>query len=662
MSFDGYYVTADISARNADIANLQTPGATSLFTYAEIPPSMIPDKSPVFNDTATMIIFTGDTAVINNSATDADGDRLTYSFNNPFNSHSSSTFIPSLSIPPRIPYLNSTFNINQPFGANSYASINNSTGQAKFYSPTAGNYVVSYQVKEYRNINGTDVLIGSTIRDIQLIVKNGPTINNTAPAITYSGTKTINITEGQAITPITFTFTDADPGQLLTVNASSPLLDGPGNKNASFNSSTSGPAIISNVGSGTTATFNYTAACGEANTYPLNITITDNACPPASRTETFQIVVVSAPRLFAPTDADACETHSTTLVTGTGSTDNAAFTLTPAGALSINTTPDFETKTSYTLRIRTTDLAGTFTEKAVTVSINNVDEAPSAPSDLNVAANTVAENAANGTLTGITASAIDPEGAGVTFSLSNNAGGRFAIDAATGIVTVANATLLDYETSTSHQITVQATDGTLNSSQSFTIAVSDIDEIAPTALIASTAPNPTVVSPIPVSVTFSEPVLGFSDADITVSGGAISNFSGSGSSYNFAIVPAAAGNIVVNIPAGGVTDLAGNNNTAATPFSITYIPTGIKEEASAANLNLKLYPNPSAGEFKLELGHTDRAYLTITDLAGKTVLQKAVKANGDSIKETVSLQVAKGIYLLRVQADNQTLFRKIIVE
>jgi CubicO group peptidase (beta-lactamase class C family) len=51
----------------------------------------------------------------------------------------------------------------------------------------------------------------------------------------------------------------------------------------------------------------------------------------------------------------------------------------------------------------------------------------------------VAENAANGVVVGLTAQASDPDGDPVTYSLSNNAGGRFAIDPSTGIVTVANA-------------------------------------------------------------------------------------------------------------------------------------------------------------------------------------------------------------------------------
>ena len=43
-----------------------------------------------------------------------------------------------------------------------------------------------------------------------------------------------------------------------------------------------------------------------------------------------------------------------------------------------------------------------------------------------------------------------------TFALTDDAGGRFAIDSNTGEVTVADGSLLDYETNTSHSVTVEA--------------------------------------------------------------------------------------------------------------------------------------------------------------------------------------------------------------
>ena len=82
----------------------------------------------------------------------------------------------------------------------------------------------------------------------------------------------------------------------------------------------------------------------------------------------------------------------------------------------------------------------------------------SVPVDADPTTNSISEAAENGDLVGITASAsdLDTENNTVTYTLSDDSGGRFAIDATTGVVSVANATLLDYETAVSHDITVLA--------------------------------------------------------------------------------------------------------------------------------------------------------------------------------------------------------------
>src|SRR6266436_3523466 len=85
--------------------------------------------------------------------------------------------------------------------------------------------------------------------------------------------------------------------------------------------------------------------------------------------------------------------------------------------------------------------------------------APSTPTDSDGATGgSISEGAATGDAVGITAASTDIHGGTVTFTLSDNAGGRFAIDGSTGVVTVANASLLNYETATSHDITVKAAD------------------------------------------------------------------------------------------------------------------------------------------------------------------------------------------------------------
>ena len=116
-------------------------------------------------------------------------------------------------------------------------------------------------------------------------------------------------------------------------------------------------------------------------------------------------------------------------------------------------------------------------------------------SDGNAAGNTVAENAAVGAVVGLTALATDADaGRTMAYALSDSAGGKFAINTDTGVVTV-NATL-DFEAASSHSITVRATssDGSTGS-QSFSIAVANVNEapVAGGATSASVSENTTSV-------------------------------------------------------------------------------------------------------------------------------------------------------------------------
>src|SRR5262249_42820720 len=139
----------------------------------------------------------------------------------------------------------------------------------------------------------------------------------------------------------------------------------------------------------------------------------------------------------------------------------------------------YESATSHTITVQASDPSGAFTTQNFT--IRSAEGGAAQESDANAAANTVSEGASNGDLMGITASSTDVHGGTVTFSLANDAGGRFAINPTTGVVTVANASLLDYESATSHTITVQASDPSgAFTTQNFTIAVTDVAPSQPT--------------------------------------------------------------------------------------------------------------------------------------------------------------------------------------
>jgi hypothetical protein len=95
------------------------------------------------------------------------------------------------------------------------------------------------------------------------------------------------------------------------------------------------------------------------------------------------------------------------------------------------------------------------------------------------------------------------------------------------------------------------------------------DIIAPTVTLTSAASDPTNLSIIPVTVTFSESVSGFTQDDLRVTNATVSPFNGSGAIYTFTLTPSAAGVVTVDIAAYVATDAAGNGNRAATQFRRT---------------------------------------------------------------------------------------------
>ena len=118
---------------------------------------------------------------------------------------------------------------------------------------------------------------------------------------------------------------------------------------------------------------------------------------------------------------------------------------------------------THTVKVRVTDQHGAFADKDFVIRVMDRNGNPPpppaenhAPIDIVLSDQTIAENSQAGTVVSVLF-AKDPD-AGETFSytLLDNAGGRFAIIGDELIV--ANGSKLDYEAARSHTVTVQATD------------------------------------------------------------------------------------------------------------------------------------------------------------------------------------------------------------
>jgi hypothetical protein len=186
---------------------------------------------------------------------------------------------------------------------------------------------------------------------------------------------------------------------------------------------------------------------------------------------------------FSSTDQDTADTHTYTLVTGTGDTDNASFQIS-GSTLKTNATFDFETKNSYSIRVQTSDGNGGTFQKQFTVTVTNANDAPT---NLALSNSSVAENQPSGTNVG-TLSTTDEDSADThTYTLVTGAGDTDNASFQISGSTLKTNASFDFETKNSYTIRLQTSDGNGGTFQKqFTITVTNAND-APTDIALSKA-------------------------------------------------------------------------------------------------------------------------------------------------------------------------------
>jgi gliding motility-associated-like protein len=207
----------------------------------------------------------------------------------------------------------------------------------------------------------------------------------------------------------------------------------------------------------------------DVNDAPTNISLSANAVAENAASGT-------TVGTLAGTDADAAETFTYTLVSGTGDTDNASFTIT-GSTLRTAAVFDFETKNSYSVRVRVTDAGGLTFEKEFTISVTDINEAPTA---LALSNTSVLENAASGTTVGTLAGTDADAGDTHTYTLVSGTGSTDNASFTITGTTLSTAAVFNFEAKNSYAVRVRVTDaGGLTFERAFTISVTDVNE-APT--------------------------------------------------------------------------------------------------------------------------------------------------------------------------------------
>ncbi|MFM6010240.1 MAG: choice-of-anchor I family protein, partial [Dolichospermum sp.] len=141
------------------------------------------------------------------------------------------------------------------------------------------------------------------------------------------------------------------------------------------------------------------------------------------------VVVNTIIGTFSSTDVNTDDTFTYSLVSGTGSIDNSSFTII-GNQLQINVSPDFETKSSYNIRVKTTDNGGLTFEKALTINVNDLNEIVGNANNNNLLGTTgndyIDGKAGNDTLNG---------GAGVDILIGGTENDTYMIDTNTDTIT-----------------------------------------------------------------------------------------------------------------------------------------------------------------------------------------------------------------------------------
>ncbi len=160
-----------------------------------------------------------------------------------------------------------------------------------------------------------------------------------------------------------------------------------------------------------------------------------------------------------------------------GTAKNGTVAVNTNGTYTYTPNANFHGTDSFTFQAN--DGTETSNTATVTITVTPVNDAPT----LAAATLSLPENSPNGTSVGTIVGA-DADGDALTYAIvAGNTGGAFAIDPASGVIIVANAAALDFETRPSFALAVRATDaGGLSAQAIVTVNLTDVNEVPPIAI------------------------------------------------------------------------------------------------------------------------------------------------------------------------------------
>lgn len=313
-----WQVSYTLCCRNSRITNLQSPGGQSMHLQVLINnDNGLCNNSPDFTELPTPYICKNQPYNYNHGVIEPDGDSLVFELIPPMTTGGAA-----------IGYV-SPYTVNQPLSTLTGFSFNRKNGQLFLVPDQIQNAVTVVRVSEYRN----GVLVGQTIRDIQVVVIDCP--NNQIPPelTTYQ-----NVGGGGYL--IDSTTVGVCPNNLLTFD----LIGTDGNTIDSVFLTSNFDTVFNNASytvSGnnpTTGSFQWTPTLADVGTHFFVVTVKDNNCPvTSSNTYAFQIEVLD--EVSAGPDQKYCTVGGPIRLNAKG---GSVFSWRPTHSI-ISATPDSST-------------------------------------------------------------------------------------------------------------------------------------------------------------------------------------------------------------------------------------------------------------------------------------------------------------------------------
>lgn len=358
-------------------------------------------------------------------------------------------------------------------------------------------------------------------------------------------------------------------------------------------------------------------------------------------------------------DEDAGDSHTYALVAGEGSDDNASFEL-DGVQLKATAAFDFELKSSYAVRVRTTDAGGLTSEKSITVMVTDANDAPT---DIMADDLSIAENGAAGDLVGTLTTADQDATDTHTYALVAGEGSddnaSFELDGDQ----LKALDAFDFETKSTYSIRVSTTDEAgASHEKSLTVMVDNQPEPAIEDISGITFDD----TPSGESSTASFTIVNTGDTDIDVTNiTAPDGFSVSTTTLTVAVGSSA--NVEVTFSPTEVKTYTGQlvmtSNVGQTNIDVTGIGTIVTsiDDDVIAESDISVYPNPASTTVVIDL--TDIVYLrpdvAIFTTSGINKFQREAVTD-----EKISLDVAQynaGTYLVRIATSKGIVVKKLMI-